>query len=119
MARRNGTTVKPGKPDSLETTLWKAADKLRGSMDAAEYKHFVLGLIFLKYVSDAFAQRREEIERELAEDGITGDRAAQFLEDVDEYVGRGVFWVPPTSPLGRDRRRREERLGEKDGRRAT
>jgi type I restriction enzyme M protein len=95
VARRNGTTVKPGKPDSLEATLWKAADKLRGSMDAAEYKHFVLGLIFLKYVSDAFAQRRNGIERELAEDGITGDRAAQFLEDVDEYVGRGVFWVPP------------------------
>jgi type I restriction enzyme M protein len=95
VARRNGTTLKPTKPDSLEATLWKAADKLRGSMDAAEYKHFVLGLIFLKYVSDAFAQRREEIGSELAADGIAGDRAAQFLEDVDEYVGRGVFWVPP------------------------
>lgn len=95
MARRDGAATKPGKPDTLEATLWKAADKLRGSMDAAEYKHFVLGLIFLKYVSDAFVQRREEIERELTDDEITGDRAAQFLEDVDEYVGRGVFWVPP------------------------
>jgi type I restriction enzyme M protein len=97
MARRNGTAAKPGKPDNLEDTLWKAADKLRGSMDAAEYKHFVLGLIFLKYVSDAFAQRRDEIGRELADDRISGDRAAQFLEDVDEYVGRGVFWVPSTA----------------------
>lgn len=95
MARRNGLTAKASKPDNLEATLWKAADKLRGSMDAAEYKHFVLGLIFLKYVSDAFAQRQEEIGRELAADGITADRATQFLEDADEYVGRGVFWVPP------------------------
>ena len=95
MARRNGTTAKAGKQDSLEVTLWKAADKLRGSMDAAEYKHFVLGLIFLKYISDAFSQRREEMKDELAAEGITGDRAAQFLEDADEYVGRGVFWVPP------------------------
>jgi type I restriction enzyme M protein len=94
VARRSGTTVTPGKPDILEDTLWKAADKLRGSMDAAEYKHFVLGLVFLKYVSDAFGQRREELERELADDEITGDRAARFLEDADEYVGRGVFWVP-------------------------
>jgi type I restriction enzyme M protein len=95
MAPRNDTTAKAGKPDRLEVMLWKAADKLRGSMDAAEYKHFVLGLIFLKYVSDAFAQRHQEIGSELGADGITGDRAAQFLEDADEYVGRGVFWVPP------------------------
>jgi type I restriction enzyme M protein len=50
--------------------------------------------VCLKYVSDAFTERREELERELGKEGITGDRAAQFLEDSDEYVGRGVFWVP-------------------------
>jgi type I restriction enzyme M protein len=91
MAQRNG--VAAGRA-GLEDTLWKAADKLRGSMDAAEYKHFVLGLVFLKYVSDAFAERRAEIERELDKEGISADRAARFLEDRDEYVGRGVFWVP-------------------------
>lgn len=74
--------------------MWKAADKLRGSMDAAEYKHFVLGLVFLKYVSDAFVERRGEIAQELADEGITGEQAARLLEDQDEYAGRGVFWVP-------------------------
>lgn len=88
MGRRTSAAAPPA---GLEETLWKAADKLRGSMDAAEYKHFVLGLVFLKYVSDAFVERREEIERELAKEGIAGERAALFLEDTDEYVGRGVF----------------------------
>jgi type I restriction enzyme M protein len=91
MAQRNGVAATRA---GLEDTLWKAADKLRGSMDAADYKHFVLGLVFLKYVSDAFTERREEIKRELDKEAISGDRAAQFLEDRDEYVGRGVFWVP-------------------------
>ena len=66
-------------------------------MDAAEYKHFVLGLVFLKYVSDAFTERRAEIEQEIAKEGISGPRASRFLEDTDEYVGSGVFWVPPTA----------------------
>src|SRR5438105_3054204 len=48
---------------SLEATLWAAADKLRGTLDAAEYKHVVLGLIFLKYISDAFTERRAELDR--------------------------------------------------------
>jgi type I restriction enzyme M protein len=52
--------------------LWQTADKLRGSIDAAEYKHVVLGLIFLKYISDAFETRREELKAELASDGIKG-----------------------------------------------
>ncbi len=57
---------KQGKPEqekSLEATLWEAADRLRSRVDAAEYKHVVLGLIFLKYVSDVFAKRREALER--------------------------------------------------------
>jgi type I restriction enzyme M protein len=86
---------RPAKAADLKETLWKAADKLRGSMDAAEYKHFVLGLVFLKYVSDAFAERRDQISRELADEGITGERASRFLEDRDEYTGSGIFWVPP------------------------
>src|SRR6266545_3097002 len=78
----------------LRDTLWKAADKLRGSMDAAQYKEFVLGMVFLKYVSDAFEERRAAIRAEVIEQGIPESRVEGFLDDVDEYVGRGVFWVP-------------------------
>ncbi|MFF2011454.1 type I restriction-modification system subunit M [Streptomyces sp. NPDC058195] len=84
-------------PKEIQAILWKAADKLRGSIDAAQYKEFVLGLIFLKYVSDAFEERRGELARELAEDGISGDRIDDFLEDRDEYTGAHVFWVPETA----------------------
>ncbi|MFE6551719.1 type I restriction-modification system subunit M [Streptomyces sp. NPDC057746] len=81
----------------IQDILWKAADKLRGSIDAAQYKEFVLGLIFLKYVSDAFEERRLELAKELAEDGIDEDRLEEFLEDRDEYTGAHVFWVPETA----------------------
>ncbi|MEU0831673.1 class I SAM-dependent DNA methyltransferase [Streptomyces sp. NPDC005969] len=81
----------------IQDILWKAADKLRGSIDAAQYKEFVLGLIFLKYVSDAFEERRTELAKELAEDGIAEDRLDEFLEDRDEYAGAHVFWVPETA----------------------
>lgn len=74
--------------------LWQAADKLRGSIDAAEYKHVVLGLIFLKYISDAFETRREELRAELAEEGIKGAEAERLLESRDEYAAESVFWVP-------------------------
>lgn len=75
--------------------LWQSADKLRGSIDAAEYKHVVLGLIFLKYISDAFQARRAKLKQELAEDGIGGAQAESLLEQRDEYTAEGVFWVPP------------------------
>ena len=91
--KRNGLA----EPLGFEATLWKAADKLRGSMDASEYKHVVLGLIFLKYVDDAFTERREELAAELEADGITGDDAEPLLESRDEYMAKGVFWVPPES----------------------
>jgi type I restriction enzyme M protein len=78
----------------LHAILWSAADKLRGSMDAAQYKDFVLGLVFLKYVSDAFTERREAIRAELLADEMPADRVEQFLDDKDEYTGEGVFWVP-------------------------
>jgi type I restriction enzyme M protein len=86
----------PGMPSmkDLEDTLWKAADKLRGSMDAAQYKDFVLGLVFLKYVSDSFEERREEIRLELTAEGIAESGIDGFLDDKDEYAREGVFWVP-------------------------
>jgi type I restriction enzyme M protein len=78
----------------LKDTLWKAADKLRGSMDASQYKDVILGLVFLKYVSDAFAERREAIAAELTAEGFDDDQIAPMLEDTDEYRSAGVFWVP-------------------------
>jgi type I restriction enzyme M protein len=83
----------PSTMKELKDTLWKAADKLRGSMDASQYKDVILGLVFLKYVSDAFDERREQIRTELEADGLNEDQIAQLIDDVDEYTGRGVFWV--------------------------
>ena len=84
--------AKPAK--TLEQRLWDAADALRGNQEPSEYKHVVLGLVFLKYISDRFTERRTAIEAELAADGIPEERRAQFLEDRDEYAGHNVFWVP-------------------------
>lgn len=83
----------PSTMKELKDTLWKAADKLRGSMDASQYKDVILGLVFLKYVSDAFDEHREQIRAELEADGLNEDQIAQLIDDVDEYTGRGVFWV--------------------------
>lgn len=69
----------------FEKQIWNAAEELRGSMDAAEYKHIVLGLIFLKYLSDKFEERYNE----LVEEG------EGFEEDRDEYTAEGIFYVPP------------------------
>ena len=80
--------------------LWQAADKLRGSIDAAEYKHVVLGLIFLKYISDAFEARRRKLAEELKADGIEGQQAETLLESRDEYTAENVFWVPPEARWG-------------------
>lgn len=83
----------------LEASLWDAADRLRSNMDAAEYKHVVLGLIFLKYVSDVFAKRQVELSK-LVQDPTTEyympTEAARksVLESRDEYTSEGVFWVP-------------------------
>ena len=81
-------------------TLWEAADKLRGSIDAAEYKHVVLGLIFLKYISDAFETRRHKLAQELDADGIKGEEANRLLESRDEYTAENIFWVPPEARWG-------------------
>ncbi|MGM9470834.1 type I restriction-modification system subunit M [Pseudarthrobacter sp. YS3] len=85
----------PSTMKELKDTLWKAADKLRGSMDASQYKDVILGLVFLKYVSDAFEERRGQIQAELEADGLNDEQIAQLIDDVDEYTGRGVFWVSP------------------------
>ena len=75
--------------------LWRAADALRGQVDAAEYKHVVLGLLFLKYISDSFEARRDELRDELEAEGIGGTQLESLLESRDEYVAERVFWVPP------------------------
>lgn len=75
--------------------LWKSADALRGQIDAAEYKHVVLGLLFLKYISDSFEARKDELKVELEADGITGPQLESLLENRDEYTAERVFWVPP------------------------
>ncbi|MEZ5212015.1 N-6 DNA methylase [Gordonia sp. (in: high G+C Gram-positive bacteria)] len=85
----------PSTPQELKDTLWKAADKLRGSMDASQYKDVVLGLVFLKYVSDAFEERRETLRDELG--GESDSYITETLEDPDEYRAEGVFWVSPTA----------------------
>ncbi len=82
---------------SYADTLWKAADALRGQVDAAEYKHVVLGLLFLKYISDSFQSRRDELQAELTKDGIKPAQIESLLESRDEYTAERVFWVPPES----------------------
>ena len=90
--------------DDIKKTLWATADKLRANMDAAEYKHLVLGLIFVKYISDTFAARRAELTKRLtnpADDYFfhgaqPGDIEAE-LEDRDYYREVNVFWVPETA----------------------
>lgn len=83
----------------LEASLWEAANRLRSNMDAAEYKHVVLGLIFLKYVSDVFGARRAELEAAVKDpesEYYMPTEAARdaILESRDEYTSEGVFWVP-------------------------
>ena len=74
---------------SFAAKLWKAADKMRNNMDAAEYKHVVLGLIFLKYVSDVFTEVYNELQNDR--------KKLSDPEDIDEYKMRNVFWVPPAA----------------------
>ena len=82
-SKKNRSTANLG----FEAKLWEAANALRGSMDAAEYKHVVLGLIFLKYISDAFEEHRKRLEQEPYADP----------EDPDEYRAANVFWVPSSA----------------------
>lgn len=95
--------------DDLDKKLWNAADRLRSNLDAAVYKHAVLGLIFLKYVSDAFDLRREELEAAFRDpksdyfldradyktDAAYAKAIHDELEDRDYFTEKNVFWVPP------------------------
>ncbi|PIJ60674.1 type I restriction-modification system subunit M [Mesotoga sp. H07.pep.5.3] len=83
MAKKNENGANLG----FEEKLWQAADKLRGNMDAAEYKHVVLGLIFLKYISDAFEEKYADLKAR-EETDFTDP------EDPDEYLADNIFWVP-------------------------
>ncbi len=90
--------------DDIKKTLWATADKLRANMDAAEYKHLVLGLIFVKYISDTFAARRAELTRRFADKAddyflsdATPELLTEELEDRDYYREVNVFWVPETA----------------------
>ena len=88
--------------DDIKKTLWATADKLRANMDAAEYKHLVLGLIFVKYISDTFQGRCEELKAKFANEGddyyLGADADEELikeeLEDRDYYKEVNVFWVP-------------------------
>ena len=86
--RRNNSKAANGTAANLgfEAKLWAAADALRNNMDAAEYKHVVLGLIFLKYIFDAFEAKHAELETQKAQGADP--------EDPDEYRATGIFWVP-------------------------
>lgn len=97
--------------NELDAKLWKSADKLRSSMDAANYKHVILSLIFLKYVSDAFLSRQQSIQQQLTDpehlyylDPSFYDSEEEYqqalaneLEELDYYTEENVFWVPKTA----------------------
>ena len=86
------TGLDGGATTGHEAELWAMADALRGSMDAAEYKHVVLGLIFLKYISDAFEERHA---------ALLAEWDADAAEDRDEYLAENIFWVPPEARWNR------------------
>ena len=95
-----------GATTGYEAELWRMADTLRGSMDAAEYKHVVLGLIFLKYISDAFEERRARLEAERPQGADP--------EDPDEYRADNVFWVPPEARWDRlEAQARQPEIGQR------
>lgn len=95
--RKKAEPQAPSTMKELRDTLWKAADKLRGSLSANQYKDVILGLVFLKYVSDAYDERREAIRAELEADGLDADQIEELIEDPEEYQGYGVFVVPASA----------------------
>jgi type I restriction enzyme M protein len=78
----------PKKQKNFEQTLWDTADKLRGTVESSEYKHVVLSLIFLKFVSDKFVERRQE---------LIDEGKDQYLDKVDFYTMKNVFYLPEES----------------------
>lgn len=92
--RKKQAPQAPSTMKELKDTLWKAADKLRGSLSASQYKDVILGLVFLKYVSDAYDERREAIRAELAAEGMEESQIEDLIDDPEQYQGYGVFVVP-------------------------
>jgi type I restriction enzyme M protein len=100
MAKGNSQKTANGSALDFEAQLWAAADKMRGHMDASEYKHVCLGLIFLKYISDAFEEKRTQLLF-----GFSDPKSEWFVKDEperakaaenrDEYLAANVFWLPP------------------------
>ncbi|MFH0922344.1 MAG: class I SAM-dependent DNA methyltransferase [Fibrobacterota bacterium] len=88
MSKKDASGTQP-KQESFEAKLWQTADALRNNMDAAEYKHVVLGLIFLKYISDAFEAKHEEL--------VAHKAKGADPEDPDEYKAENIFWVPKSA----------------------
>ena len=86
MAEKNTATI------GFEKQIWDAACVLRGNMDASEYKNVVLGLIFLKYISDRFEDKYQELVTE----------GEGFEEDIDEYTSKGIFFIPQEAALLRE-----------------
>ncbi len=88
MAKKKASSTESSANVGFEAKLWLAADKLRSNMDAAEYKHVVLGLIFLKYISDSFDEQHAKL--------VAGEGQYEGAnpEDPDEYKAENVFWVP-------------------------
>src|SRR5688572_22732596 len=84
--KKQSSSKETGANLGFEAKLWQAADALRNNMDAAEYKHVVLGLIFLKYISDAFEAKHAELESQ--------EMQGANPEDPDEYRAVSIFWVP-------------------------
>src|ERR1017187_10439058 len=87
---KSSNSKNSGSALGFEATLWATADKLRGNLDAAEYKHVVLGHIFLKYICDAFEEKHAELHKEKGADP----------EDRDEYTAENIFWVADTESIG-------------------
>jgi type I restriction enzyme M protein len=90
---------KPSKDLDFERELWKAADKLRGNIDPSQYKYIVLGLIFLKYVSDSFYQRKDELEKLVSDPkgaSFIRDESSRkyYVEQKDPYRAKGIFYIP-------------------------
>src|SRR5699024_6706692 len=95
--------------EEFKKTLWDTANKLRGSVSAAEYKHPVLGLVFLKYVSDMFAAQAQVIRHRIAEPAseyyiddpaVREESAEAFTSDKTFYDQDNVFWMPPQARFG-------------------
>jgi type I restriction enzyme M protein len=101
MAKQKSNKSSNGANIGYEAALWRMADALRGGMDAAEYKHVVLGLIFLKYISDAFEEQQAKLEVEKAQGADP--------EDPDEYRALNILWIPPEARWSHLKPRRSSR----------